>query len=77
MVSRIWKRINGMSRRKFVLIMSVILSIIIFAPIYPAVLPSGAYVTSINGLASLSFILSKQGFVIMGGHLYWGVPPFP
>ena len=65
-----------MSKRKLVLLTGAMLAVLFFAPIYPAVLPSAAYETSINGLASLSFILSKQGFIIMGTHLYWGVPPF-
>ena len=76
MENMIWTMIKSMSRRKLALLASVILAILFFAPIYPAVLPSAAYVTSINGLASLSFILTKQGFIIMGTHLYWGTPLF-
>ncbi len=77
MVSKIWSRVRHMGRRKLAVVIGGTLAILIFAPIYPAILPSGAYVTSVNGFASLSFLLSKQGFVIMGGHIYWGIPPFP
>ena len=74
MEGKIWKKFNNMSRRKLALILGIILAVVVFAPIYPAVLPTGSYGTSINGLASLSFLLSKQGFIILGYHLYWGAP---
>lgn len=72
---KIWKKLSNLRKRNLVLLIGIIIAVVFIAPIYPAVVPTGSYNTSINGLASLSFLISKQGFVILGYHVFWGVPP--